>query len=820
MSTSQSTASSNNNSVLASLPPIVPSIGFSKGKRSAASTANGTANSNDPTTLLALAESQSQSNANNNPSNSGPATTPSNSNTNIPPSIKLGNRLILTTSHTPRPWAWKSFTSSARQNDDDKTQFYHWVRANIEYADYPYARFDVSLDPLVYTEEEYGMYLEMVDVEELNKDLEEEYDLITGEKKRKKEKKEQQTTTADGKQVVEGTKSKSIGDGKNSNNDTPSSSKTTTTTASTTLQNQLAQQNKILPWTKAETDTLMELARSCDLRWPVIIDRWHSRFATATNDDDKKSSSSPISCMRKLEDLQHRYYQVGSILAQRRVEEVMAREVAKLGGGGGPVVGGDTSTSGGATATAASAAVGAAGIAPGPAAVGAAAPAANTTVKVENADAPTTGAAVTATNDFKPTPTPSSSTSTQQQQQPSTALLPPDQVQALQTAHQLTTLHPSLAPPLSLPATGTATHHHRGAKLFDLAAERARRAQLDRIWHRSKEEEREEDELRSELRNVEAQLRRLKKSGKHLVPAGSGLAAPPAPSSGMTGGGVGGTIGSSQGNVHAAAKRGPAQHKPPPNSLPPPQPTHRIPLDPFLHTHTSVSASFADTAPVPTPGTPYLQSGRLFPPSVEGHSGLNKNTLKQMGAILDELHVPKEPIATKRSCDLFDGVRKDALTLLILQKMVLRKEAELTAKRSKLASLQGEAADAAAAKSEEKKEDGGGMDGNKAEGKGAKGKKAGKGKAKRPRADSGASAASAEGGKKGGGDGPKKKPRKKSAATSSAAAAAASVAPANASVVPSIAATGPPGAATGGTIPSSAPHIPSASPHNNSTTTT
>ncbi|KAK1744807.1 DNA methyltransferase 1-associated protein 1 [Skeletonema marinoi] len=97
------------------------------------------------------------------------------------------------------------------------------------------------------------------------------------------------------------------------------------------------------------------------------------------------------------------------------------------------------------------------------------------------------------------------------------------------------------------------------------------------------------------------------------------------------------------------------------------------PVDPFFRAHQEVDASFNETAPVPTPGTPYLQSGRLFPPNIEGHAKLKKSTLKQMDEILSELGVPKEPIPTKRSCDLFDGVRKDAMTLLILQKMALRK---------------------------------------------------------------------------------------------------------------------------------------------------
>jgi DNA methyltransferase 1-associated protein 1 len=63
-----------------------------------------------------------------------------------------------------RSWTWRGFTSSARH---DSAEFHHWVRANVEYADYPYARFDVSLNPLVYTDEEYARYFETTDVSEL-----------------------------------------------------------------------------------------------------------------------------------------------------------------------------------------------------------------------------------------------------------------------------------------------------------------------------------------------------------------------------------------------------------------------------------------------------------------------------------------------------------------------------------------------------------------------------------------------------------------------------------------------------------------------------
>ena len=49
---------------------------------------------------------------------------------------------------------------------------------------------------------------------------------------------------------------------------------------------------------------------------------------------------------------------------------------------------------------------------------------------------------------------------------------------------------------------------------FNLAYEEERRRQLEVAWKRSKEEEKEEADLRKELKLVEAQLRKLKKAGK------------------------------------------------------------------------------------------------------------------------------------------------------------------------------------------------------------------------------------------------------------------------------------------------------------------
>jgi DNA methyltransferase 1-associated protein 1 len=190
--------------------------------------------------------------------------------------------------------------------------------------------------------------------------------------------------------------------------------------------------------------------------------------------------------------------------------------------------------------------------------------------------------------------------------------------------------------------------------VFDLTKERERRAHLEFLWNRTKEEEAEEAELRKELRLVEAQIRKLKKSGGHILAAAS-----------QRTGGV----------SSAASSQNPSR------SVSPAPPTN---IDAGL-----LDQCFASTAPTPMCGTPYLQSGRLASPAIGGSLGLNKTTLKRMETVLDELKIPPRPLPTKRVCDLYDSVRKDALTLLTLQKMVIQKEAQLQSKRLRLAKIGG-----------------------------------------------------------------------------------------------------------------------------------
>ncbi|KAJ1795809.1 swr complex subunit, partial [Coemansia sp. RSA 2599] len=49
-------------------------------------------------------------------------------------------------------WVWRGFKSSARADD---LALYHWAKANEQYSDYYYARFNAETKPYEYTDEEY-----------------------------------------------------------------------------------------------------------------------------------------------------------------------------------------------------------------------------------------------------------------------------------------------------------------------------------------------------------------------------------------------------------------------------------------------------------------------------------------------------------------------------------------------------------------------------------------------------------------------------------------------------------------------------------------
>ena len=379
--------------------------------------------------------------------------------------VKVGNKYI-SSNKKARPWVWQPFASSSRT---DGAMFSHWVRANVEYTDYPYAKFDIHLDPVTYSDDEYLRYL----------------------------------------------------------------------TSET--------------WTKSETDKLMELARTYELRWSVIHDRWEG------------STCSP----RNVEDLMHRYYTVAAVVSQTRISREAANEVQAL-----------------------------------------------TAAKLPD-DAP-----------------PEASEQ---------LLMETAAAKALATA-------PAQHQPL-ISSIGTGSTN----KTFDLNYERERRAYMHKMWTRDKDEELEEMNLRNELRAVEAQLRKLKKSGGHIIAAGKG----------------GQLIGS------ANSSRAPSRAASP------------VPGAAMADNPGVLDECFSSVAPTPVPGNPYLQSGRLGAPATGGSVGLNKSLLDRMDATLKELKIPKRPIPTKRVCDVYDSVRKDVLTLLTLRKLTLQHEGTLQSRRVKLSKLGG-----------------------------------------------------------------------------------------------------------------------------------
>ncbi|EEC48846.1 predicted protein [Phaeodactylum tricornutum CCAP 1055/1] len=388
--------------------------------------------------------------------------------------IKVGNKWI-SKSKPARKWTWAPFASSSRT---DGALFHHWVRANVEYPDYPFARFDIHLDPVTYSDDEYNRFL------------------------------------------------------------------------------------KSDAWTRSETDHLMDLSRRFELRWPVVHDRWLALFQEPSDGD-----------ARKIEDLQHRYYEVAAILTQNRISQEAAAEAKAL-------------------------------------AVSQPDPSEDPKAAADQLLIETAAARALASSDPKHQP----------------------------LMHNL--------------GSGTSN------KVFDLNYERERRTHMEALWNRTKEDEAEEAELRKELKFVEAQLRKVKKAGGHILAAAAG----------------GGNKLSND-----ASSRNPSR-----SVTPVPSAVAGAAIN-----SAALNDAFASTAPTPMPQTPYLQSGRLTLPATGGGVGLNKTLVSRMQAILVDMKVPVQPIATKRVCDMYDSVRKDALTLLILQKSALQKEGLVESKRLKLAKMGG-----------------------------------------------------------------------------------------------------------------------------------
>ena len=55
-------------------------------------------------------------------------------------------------------WEWVEYSNSARV-DQGKQKFSRWNKVGLELVDYPYARFNISMDALEYTDQEYASSL-------------------------------------------------------------------------------------------------------------------------------------------------------------------------------------------------------------------------------------------------------------------------------------------------------------------------------------------------------------------------------------------------------------------------------------------------------------------------------------------------------------------------------------------------------------------------------------------------------------------------------------------------------------------------------------
>ena len=428
----------------------------------------------------------------------------------VPSMVKVNNKFIQS-SKKARPWCWAPFSSGAR---NDGLMLHHWVRAGVEYPEYPFVRFNIHLDGLSY-------------------------------------KKENEDSDAFYKEFLHDDN-----------------------------------------WTQSETDTLLELCRIHELRWPVIIDRWTGKFGSLSN--------------KNVEDLQHRYYTIGMILNRKLVMKAAKVEAENL-----------------AKALAAS-----------------------------QAKSSVSNLAGDATADAK-------DRETLRAQHAVASAMSTSSSSAISSL--VGNINANMQPSIAATNTGTTNQ-----PTFDLETERQRRRILEKIWQRSKEEELEEESLRAELKLVEVQIRKLKKSGGHILAAAAA-------------GGVA-AVGGGSSLPTPASSRGPS-----------PVPGAVAAAGLADASFAMLDVQFASTAPIPTPGTPYLQSGRLINPATGGQMAINKTTLKRMEQVLKELKVMERPTPTKRVCDMYDHVRKGALTLLTLQKVMLKKESEVVSRRNKLEKVAGAA---------------------------------------------------------------------------------------------------------------------------------
>ena len=208
---------------------------------------------------------------------------------------------------------------------------------------------------------------------------------------------------------------------------------------------------------------------------------------------------------------------------------------------------------------------------------------------------------------------------------------------------------------------------------FDIEADRVRRLQLEAFMRKAlSSHDREEKELREELRDLDAQIKKLKKSassqakGKaETVAAAAALAST---SASLATGAVDMT-----GAAASAGARAPVQM-----------------LGMTVGSLSTSDDAGTDDMPEPASGKPALQSSRLM--VVESAPGVGATLSRKANWMLRELQVPDYPIATRAVCDMLDNVRKNVFALLSVESALQKKERELQMLYATTAQIQREEA--------------------------------------------------------------------------------------------------------------------------------
>lgn len=206
---------------------------------------------------------------------------------------------------------------------------------------------------------------------------------------------------------------------------------------------------------------------------------------------------------------------------------------------------------------------------------------------------------------------------------------------------------------------------------FDVSYEEKRRRQLHAAFCRTRAEEAEEKSLRDELKAVELESRKLKKSAKHHAEVRRASIA--AAAAKLKEGGDA-AAGDKAGHIAAVRFAAAAQQR----AAAAASAQQQLTAAGGAQRVDKMSASRR-----PNPGHPFLQSARLRVPDAP-NGGLSKGMLRKLSLVLDELGVPQRPTPTKVVCDAYDALRRDVVLLLSLQKIAHTRQTELVQLRKHL----------------------------------------------------------------------------------------------------------------------------------------